>query len=237
VGQGLFDFGDVDGAGEEVRLQHPLGVAYVEGTLFVADTYNNKIKSIGIDTRTCVTFAGTGEAGLADGEAEEARFDEPAGLSFAAGKLYVADTNNHAIRVIDLPTQQVSTFRLKDVDRLPASRPKRIRLPEQVVRPGEASVEVTLDLPPNHHLNEEAPAQITVSREGVSHTLTVQQFPVRVPFPAAQGNGRLEVEASIYYCRQGRDAVCLYHQTKMELPLKVDPQGRDSVEVRVKLPG
>jgi thiol-disulfide isomerase/thioredoxin/sugar lactone lactonase YvrE len=122
VGQGLFDFGDIDGSGDEVRLQHPLGVAYADGTLFVADTYNNKIKSIGIETRTCITFAGTGEAGFADGDVEQSRFDEPGGLSYAAGQLYVADTNNHAIRVIDLRAQQVSTLRINGIDARPEGR-------------------------------------------------------------------------------------------------------------------
>ncbi len=112
VGQGLFDYGDVDGVAEEVLLQHPLDVEYVDGTLFVADSYNHKIKNIAIESRTCVTFAGSGEAGHADGDPDQARFYEPAGLSAAAGKLYVADTNNHAIRVIDLRTQEVSTLEI-----------------------------------------------------------------------------------------------------------------------------
>ncbi len=237
VGQGLFDFGDVDGAGDDVRLQHPLGVAYADGTLFVADTYNNKIKSIGIETRSSVTFAGTGEAGLVDGDAEQARFDEPAGLSYAAGKLYVADTNNHAIRVIDLRTQQVSTFRLQDEQRLTAARPRRTRLEPQTVRPGDIRVEVMLDLPPEHHLNEQAPSAITVAYNGASSTVDVQEFPVQLAVSANGGAGKLEVEASIYYCREGRDAVCLYHLAKLELPLREDPQGQDAVEVRLQVPG
>ena len=114
VGQGLFDYGDVDGIGDEVRLQHPLDVEYVGGTLYVADTYNNKIKTIDLKTRQTATFAGTGEADLIDGAAGQAEFDEPAGLSAAAGKLYVADTNNHAIRVIDLETRIVKTLELKE---------------------------------------------------------------------------------------------------------------------------
>ncbi len=77
VGHGLFDFGDIDGGPEEARLQHPLDVEYVEGTLFVADTYNNKIKAIGLHTRNVKTFCGDGAAGLADGPAEQASFDEP----------------------------------------------------------------------------------------------------------------------------------------------------------------
>ena len=44
VGEGLFDFGDVDGKGEKVRLQHALGVAWHDGKLYVADSYNSKIK-------------------------------------------------------------------------------------------------------------------------------------------------------------------------------------------------
>jgi thiol-disulfide isomerase/thioredoxin len=237
VGQGLFDFGDVDGAGDEVRLQHPLGVVYAEGTLFVADTYNNKIKSIGIDTRVSAAFAGTGQAGFTDGDAEQARFDEPGGLSLAAGRLYVADTNNHAIRVIDLRTQQVSTFGLRDEERLTAVRPQRVRLDPQTVRPGDIHVEVRLELPPNHHLNEAAPSAITVGYDGTSNTVPVKAFPVQIPVPATRGNGKLEVEASIFYCREGRDAVCLYHLAKMELPLREDPQGRSGVEVRVTVPG
>ncbi|MEX2301362.1 MAG: thioredoxin-like domain-containing protein [Bryobacterales bacterium] len=237
VGQGLFDFGDVDGAGDDVRLQHPVGIEYVDGTLFVADTYNNKIKSISIQARASETFAGTGQAGLLDGDAESATFDEPAGLSFAGGKLYVADTNNHAIRVIDLRTQQVSPFGLRDIERLPASRPRRIRLPEQAVRPGEASLEVELDLPPGHHLNESAPTGITLSYNGAPRTVAVGSFPLRVPFHAPPDDGKLELEASIYYCREGRDAVCLYHQIKIELPLRQDPDGAATVAVRIQAPG
>jgi DNA-binding beta-propeller fold protein YncE len=99
----LFDFGDTDGSGRDVRLQHPLDVAWADGKLYVADTYNNKIKVIDVEKRTCRTLAGTGKAGSADRDkGEAAAFNEPAGISAAGGKLYVADTNSHLIRVVDL---------------------------------------------------------------------------------------------------------------------------------------
>src|SRR5262249_1130167 len=56
VGEGLFEFGDMDGTGDDVRLQHALGVVFVEGKLFVADTYNSKIKVIDPATRSSTTF-------------------------------------------------------------------------------------------------------------------------------------------------------------------------------------
>lgn len=111
VGLDLFKFGDRDGQGDAVRLQHPLGVAYGGGLLYVADTYNHRIKRLDPRTRLSETLFGTGSAGFADGD--EAQFAEPGGLSVAGGKLYVADTNNHAVRVADLASRRVRTLKLQ----------------------------------------------------------------------------------------------------------------------------
>lgn len=110
--RGLFNFGDVDGVGDKVRLQHALGVAFHEGLIYVADTYNSKIKVIDPAKRSCTTWLGTGhdEGWLAD-----PLFNEPAGLSVAADVMYVADTNAHRIRVIDMKTKAVRTLELVGV--------------------------------------------------------------------------------------------------------------------------
>ena len=110
AGGNLFDFGDRDGRGDAVRLQHPLAVAVAGDRLFIADTYNHRIKVLTIPTGVVKTFAGTGRAGLADGPASRAQFSEPGGLSLADGVLYVADTNNHAVRRIDTVTGEVGTL-------------------------------------------------------------------------------------------------------------------------------
>jgi thiol-disulfide isomerase/thioredoxin len=105
VGKGLFKFGDVDGEADMVRLQHALGLAYHDGKLYVADTYNSKIKLLDPIKRTCVTFLGGQE-----------QFSEPGGISYADGKLYVADTNAHRIRVVDVKTKMIATLRLQGVE-------------------------------------------------------------------------------------------------------------------------
>jgi DNA-binding beta-propeller fold protein YncE len=112
VGEGLFEFGDVDGVGDKVRLQHALGVAYHDGKLYVADTYNSKIKVIDPGKRSCTTLVGGGKDGWLAGPL----FSEPGGLSFAGDKLYVADTNGHRIRVVDVKTKAVSTLKLQGVE-------------------------------------------------------------------------------------------------------------------------
>jgi YVTN family beta-propeller protein len=105
-GQSLFAFGDHDGKGNASRLQHCLGVAYGGGKLYVADTYNNKVKVIDAKTHAVKTLAGTGKPGDAE---KPAQFYQPGGLSLAGSKLYVADTNNHKVRVIDLAGETVTT--------------------------------------------------------------------------------------------------------------------------------
>jgi len=106
---GLFGFGDVDGEGEDVRLQHCLGVEYAQNYLWVADTYNHKIKLVS-SSGNCQTVLGDGSAGLQNGQGKNTRFFEPSGLSAMSSYLYIADTNNHAIRRVDLETFEVTTL-------------------------------------------------------------------------------------------------------------------------------
>ena len=113
VGFDLFVFGDVDGVGDSVRLQHPQGICDHDGVLYVADSYNSKIKRVFPETRSAITLLGTGEPGHLDGAGPQAQFHEPCDVSIAAGKLYIADTNNHAVRVADLESLEVSTLEMR----------------------------------------------------------------------------------------------------------------------------
>ncbi|PAX51849.1 thioredoxin-like domain-containing protein [Brunnivagina elsteri] len=106
----LFAFGDRDGVGSDVLLQHCLGVEYAEGNVWIADTYNHKIKCINLSTGECKTVLGSGEFGLKDGVGTNAQFSEPSGLSILDSFLYIADTNNHVIRQIDLSSLEVTTL-------------------------------------------------------------------------------------------------------------------------------
>lgn len=110
MGLDLFEFGDRDGGAEAVRLQHPLGIHAFNGMLYVADTYNHKIKVLSQTTRSCASVVGTGRPGFADGH--PGQFYEPGGPWACNGSLWVADTNNHAIRVVDLGTHDVRTLTL-----------------------------------------------------------------------------------------------------------------------------
>lgn len=118
IGKGLFEFGDIDGPYPGARLQHPLGVAYRDGYVYVADAYNHKIKRVNVKTRTLETFIGTGKRGAQDGEARQASLNEPNGLIFVGHNLYIADTNNSLIRVFDMDTKRLSTLKFTGIEKL-----------------------------------------------------------------------------------------------------------------------
>jgi hypothetical protein len=103
IGTGLFNFGDADGPIANAKLQHPLGICADGDKLYIADSYNHKIKCLDLKTKTISTIAGSGKSGYKDGA--QAQFAEPGGLAVGKGKIYVADTNNSVIRVITLPTE------------------------------------------------------------------------------------------------------------------------------------
>ena len=88
VGRGLFDFGDRDGVVDRALLQHPLDVAVDGAALYVADTYNNKIKTIDLATMTVRTLFGDGDPAI---------LNEPGGIAVWDGALFIADTNNHRL--------------------------------------------------------------------------------------------------------------------------------------------
>ena len=88
VGTGLFDFGDADGTGDNVRMQHQQGLAIRGGELLVADSYNDALKWVSIDTREARTWL----RGL----------HEPGGVAIGGEHVYIADTNAHRIAVTGL---------------------------------------------------------------------------------------------------------------------------------------
>lgn len=110
----LFGFGDRDGTGEEALLQHPIGIAAGDGVLFVADTFNHKIRRVDPRTGACVTLFGGGDAerlpevvpgyALPPARPNQPAFQEPEGLAWREGELIVADTNNHRVLAIALDT-------------------------------------------------------------------------------------------------------------------------------------
>jgi thiol-disulfide isomerase/thioredoxin len=248
----LFTFGDVDGEGKAVRLQHALGVVFVDGKLYVADTYNNKIKVVDVDKKSSTTIAGDGKTGNGD---EPAQFNEPAGLSYAAGKLYVADTNNHSIRTIDLQNDnRVATLVIEGLAPPERKKPETTKpkfadatpltLDAVTVKPqaGAITFAVKLALPGGYKMNELAPLRYTVDVVGDAGPIDIDklqaafnvekptdQFEVSVPVTDETGSASLRLAVGYYYCQDGFEGICKAGSVAWTMPITLAPDGKATV--------
>ena len=236
VGGDLYVFGDKDGAGDDVRLQHPLGIDLYDGNVLLADTYNHKIKLLNPEKRTVTTFLGTGKSGQMDGK--NPTFYEPGGISAANGKLYIADTNNQAIRVVDLKTKETSTLKISgltppktDEKETVSVSPnlKEINLKEQTVSAAaKNSLVFNVKLPADFHLNPDAPQRYEISFDGGENVKIenprgkIKELPLIVPFQTAKtGAAKLTAKLTIYYCREDNTGVCMIKTLVWNAPIKV----------------
>jgi DNA-binding beta-propeller fold protein YncE len=235
----LFDFGDEDGVGTAARLQHPLGIAYDEasGLLYVADTYNSKIKHIDPGTGGVTTAFG-GTQGWADGN--EAQFYEPGGLALHETTLYVADTNNHVIRAVDLKTGTASTLILNGIERF---RPlagseefqgETVVLDPTVLGAGAGTITVDLGLPAGYKVNEQAPSSVVVSVEGTAVSLgdefreidlTGAELPLQIPAEFVAGSAEVQLDVTLIYCRNEAESLCFIEQLRLLRSVEVAGAG------------
>jgi thiol-disulfide isomerase/thioredoxin len=118
VGEGLFVFGHRDGSLEEARLQHPLGVHCAGNKIFVADTYNHAIRLIDLDEQKVSTLVGKPEmkavCNINDPSCDTLGLFEPSDVKQRGNALYIADTNNHLVRVFDLEKMVLRTLAIRE---------------------------------------------------------------------------------------------------------------------------
>ena len=254
VGGDLFEFGDVDGIGDDVRLQHPLGLLAYRDKILIADTYNHKIRELDPKHDRVTSLFGTGKPGQVDGASPS--FYEPGGLAQANGKLYIADTNNHAIRVVDLKTKRASTLRINGLtppssnnqtvtESAAAPNAEEIKTSAQHLRTGSNAVlEINVDLPAGYHLNPLAPQRYKVSVDD-GKTITVDEklassstkdlkLPLRIPLNVVSaGFTNLRAQATLFYCREDNTGTCRIKTLVWQIPIEVTTNATVPNEVKV----
>jgi len=250
AGGDLFEFGDRDGVGEKVRLQHPLGVLFHEGILYIADTYNHKIKILNPTTLMTQSFLRR-RRGFEDGA--EPLFYEPSGLAYLNDHLYITDTNNHLIRKVNLTTKIVTTVTLTGLsksDQAPtphalATLPNTasIQLPlQRIQKNANITLAVKFDFPDNYKINADAPFQYLVKYDpdndlnNIQDGIQKREHPVN-PFEIlfqttdATSGGEIVLEMLYYYCEIKNANICLIRSVRFNIPFEVVQNGKTTINL------
>lgn len=246
VGKDLFDFGDIDGDRAVARLQHPIGLVATPGALFVADTYNSKIKRIDLKSESTTTISGT-VRGYSDGEKSKTQFNEPSGIAVIGETLFVADTNNDRIRTVDLKNGSSKSVVLsfpQTGEVAPVYKPLKIELPPVALRPGDASILLTIQYPAGFKPNPDGPSYVSISSEPAevvqstsaeeSIDLTKISSHGTIPLRVGSGSGVTKLSGSLYFCTV-KEGSCYIEDFEVTIPVSTASLGISAFPVAIPL--
>lgn len=225
AGQGLFTFGDADGAKADARLQFPLGVAALDGAVYVADTYNGKIRRLKDGAVTTVA------SGLA----------RPQGLAAVGDRLLVADTDANRLVWVDPESGALEPVALPEVP-APASGVVRpaLTLKRATVRAGAGALRLTIPAPQNEAFSADAPVRFVVAAASTKLTgdakLERKDDALRLELPLdTAGAGEVSIDLDVYTVPQGKPYTRLRRVT-LRVPLAVSGDAGAVVDVPARLP-
>ncbi|ERL88294.1 NHL repeat-containing protein 2-like [Dendroctonus ponderosae] len=253
----LFAFGDRDGVLYEAKLQHSLGVAgSPDGkTLFVADTYNHKLKRVDVTENKVVTLMVNNNLDSTD--FADWAFKEPGGLCVSADgkKIYLADTNNHQVKVVTLGRNgtiskvQKLELRAAHVPTNPTtsdspSRKPLLSLPKPLIvseKGGKILANFSISFADGLKLAVDAPQRWTTELPAPTFACVptngtaAQSVDVVVSVPAHLDPDHvhsLHVSFSLITCSED---VCLPRAFTIRVPIVVSQSGADCLETPVRV--
>jgi thiol-disulfide isomerase/thioredoxin len=213
VGQGLFDFGHVDGPAAQALLQHPLGVcALADGSVLVADTYNGAIRRYDPLTATVST--------VADG------LSEPSDVVVtAAGDVLVVESGAHRLTALAPGSLTAAGVTV-------TGERHRTERPPSMLAPGEVTLDVVFTLAPGQKLDDSfgPPNRLEVSAsppelllDGAGTTTDLRR---RLVVNGNVEGGVLQVVAQAATCdAEAEHAACHLTRQDWGVPVQVTAEG------------
>ncbi|MBL0062630.1 MAG: redoxin family protein [bacterium] len=243
VGSGLFDFGDQTGKFDRTLLQHPLGVAYYNGDVLVADTYNHKIKQLNPTSKQSSDLIGSGNPDVATETPDKLSLYEPGGISVNGDWLYVADTNHDRVVRVSLKDNSWSVFEIRGLRSMEGVSMDHDAISDTTVsfRAGvDLQLDLTAKLPSGVHLNKDAPIGYAIQPaigKPIEGLATKGVLPARVTIPATSLKNSDTLKAMLYfaYCTDKNSGLCVPVSIAWNIHLKESATAKDIAELSAKI--
>ena len=164
------------------------------------------------------------------------------------GRIYITDTNNNLVRVIDMNTKEVRTVVISNPEKLMEGvlsgrtnkRKKSIKIEQMELKEGASKIKFNFSLPEGFKINAEANPQIMLSSDGniadsveteIDTKSPIFEFPVKLN----RGTGTLNLEILVYYCETKNIGICKFKDLHFEIPVKVSSAGEESLSINYSL--
>ena len=119
IGKGLFEFGHENGNFPKALMQHPIGLDVNGDKIFVADTYNHAIRTVylnKLEIQDLISQSTKSTCTINGKSCDYLPLFEPNDVLMIKDKLYIADTNNHLVRIYDFNDHKLHDLKLKYID-------------------------------------------------------------------------------------------------------------------------
>lgn len=242
IGSGLTQDGFADGLKDKALMQHPLAVLATKDGVLVADSYNHALRRYDVQRAVLERYIGSGVSGHVDGRQEQALFSQPSGLAAGEGMLYVADTNNQAVRAVNLAKNEVVSLNMKEEPRvdniqLASELPNTMELDveqERVSLMHSSEVHLELEIREGWRLHEDAPSYLALfdlldfNRVVASYDRNMLAQG-RLTLPPRVGHA-YKLQGVFYYCTD-KVAQCLVQS--VDLPVSFDEGAPNHYTIKI----
>ena len=224
------------------RFQHPLGLAYHDGRLFVADTYNHKIKTIDVATGEVKTALGNGKRGTASirrSLRSRADFPWPPASCISPTRITTrsrsADMATGRVTTLQIeglsPPRAASADEVEKEEKTPASS---VKVEAQTVAAGDSlKIEFSFKLPDGFKLNEAAPTSCRLRTSSSTDVIAPAELSkhhraelgnhkamVTLPLTHKSGKAVFDISLSFTYCRDGVGGICKLGSGHWTVPIE-----------------
>lgn len=219
IGDGKGGSGHKNGSKKDALMQHPLALMADNTGIYIADSFNHKLRKYSLESGKIKDLAGQSQRGNGVGSKDKISFDEPEGMIAIRDRIYIADTNNN--RVVSIKRSGDMSEIIDVMPPLKLSKesfleylPNLQRAPDIKVK---ASVPITLavKLKEGWKINEAGPSFINllekVSEDQVN---LIANFDWRVvkmkemKLPKLNVENEYILQGVIYYCEDKKNALC-----------------------------
>jgi hypothetical protein len=156
--------------------------------------------------------------------------------------MYIADTNNHAIRVADLHTKEVTTLKITGLSNVEAATMadiwpnlEEVRLAERTLRAGQSQLVINVQILAPFKLNPGSPLEYRVEvagggpRDEKRTTVKDGHFPLQIPLSLTVETTEVQATSSFVYCRDGNEGVCIIKSFRWIVPVKIAKDGDEEL--------